>query len=142
MIRILRLDRCLDLFWLEDTTVTRDPMKLGPGQRGCRSMLVQDNVSAALYNDFITRLGLSANRELVGHDAGRHIQRSGFSQKGCRDLLQAVDSGIFAVDIVAHGGAAHGFAHHVRGLGDGVASEVDHRGLPVACSTSCRVSNL
>ena len=40
--------------------------------------------------------------------------------------FEAVDGGVLAVDVVADLGLHHGAPHGGRGLGDGVAAQIDH----------------
>ncbi|MNE50005.1 hypothetical protein D3C80_1445620 [compost metagenome] len=82
---------------------------------------------------FVAPLAVGHQAEQVAHGAGRHEQRAGKAQLGRQVLLQAVDRGIFAVDVIAQLGRQHGLAHARGWLGNGVAAQVDdgHGRLPL-----------
>ena len=75
-------------------------------------------------------------RDEVRLRTGGHEQRRLKTEVRRQPLLQGVHRGIFTIDVVAHGGLHHGFAHGRGGTGDGIAAQVDefHDGLPVAGS--------
>ena len=72
----------------------------------------------ALHDDLVTWLGVHLDRQLIGHGARGHEQRRLFPQHLRRHLLQTIDTGIFAKDIIPHFRFRHGPAHARRGLGD------------------------
>ena len=80
---------------------------------------------AGFSDDFLAGAGVEADGDLVAHGAGG-------DEYGCfagEDLggasFEAVDGGVFAVDVVAYLGGGHGGAHLWSGLGEGVAAQVD-----------------
>jgi len=75
---------------------------------------------------FLAALTVSHQRQQVAHGAGGYEQRRGKAQALGQFGLQAVDAGVFTVDIVATDGAGHRVEHAGGGLGHGVAAQVDH----------------
>src|SRR5437899_6171192 len=41
--------------------------------------------------------------------------------------FEAIDGGVFAIDVVADFGFEHSLAHGGRRLGDGIAAQIDHK---------------
>ena len=82
----------------------------------------------AFDDDFLAWLRVKANGELIAHRAGRHEERGLFPKHCGHHLLEAIDGGIFAVDIVSHVCACHRFSHGVSGFRDRIAAQVDHQG--------------
>ena len=76
----------------------------------------------ALYDDFLARLRVEANGELIGHRAGWHEERGLFPKHRGRHLLEAIHGGIFAVDIVSHFSACHCLSHGFGGFRDRIAA--------------------
>ena len=65
--------------------------------------------------------------EQIAHAAGGNEER-GFLLENFRGaVLQAIDGGVFAVDVVANFGFGHGAAHGGRWFCDGVAAKIDGR---------------
>ena len=62
---------------------------------------------------------------LVRHGAGGHPDGRLLAQHRCDAILERVDAGVLAVDVVADLGGGHGLAHARSGAGDGVAAEID-----------------
>ncbi len=63
--------------------------------------------------------------DLVGHRAGRHVERGLLAGDLGGALLQPVDGRIVAEPVVADLGVGHGPAHGGGGRGDGVRTEID-----------------
>ena len=63
--------------------------------------------------------------DLVGHRAGRHVERGLLAGDLGGALLQPVDGGIVAEPVVADLRVGHRLAHGGGGSGDGVRTEVD-----------------
>ena len=74
----------------------------------------------------VARLAVDADADLVAHRAGGDEQRRLLAEQVGDALLEPVDGGVFAEDVVADLGGGHGGAHGGRGAGDRVAAEVDH----------------
>ena len=98
-------------------------LNTGVGARGAR--LMPYRVALATDDDVVPRPGQRAKRDLISHRSRRQPKRGFLSEQG-RDLfLQQVDSGIFAVLIVADRSRGDGGAHLLRGTSDGVRTQVD-----------------
>ena len=80
----------------------------------------------ASRDHFLPVLGVQLDRDGVAHGAGGHEQRGFLAGDFGRALLQPVDGGIFAVNVVADLGLHHGAPHLGRGLGHGIAAQIDH----------------
>ena len=74
---------------------------------------------------FLARLCVESNADLVAHGACGDEQRRLTSEGGCRTAFEQVDSGVFAVDVVADLSRCHRSAHLSRGPCDCVGTEVD-----------------
>ena len=77
---------------------------------------------AGFADDFLAVLGVEADGDLVAHGAGGDEDRGLSAEDRGGLLLEPVDGGVFAVDVVANFGCGHGLAHGWGGLGDGVAA--------------------
>ena len=78
-------------------------------------------------DDFLAVLGEQLDRDGVAHGAGGDEQGGLFAGDLGGALLQPVDGGVFAVDVVADLGASIMARRISRGgLGDGVAAQIDH----------------
>jgi hypothetical protein len=87
-------------------------------------------------DDLLSRLRVDLDRNLVSHGAARDEGRGFALENGRRALLEPVDRGIFAVNVVAHHGDLHCLAHFGRRLGYGVAAQVDHTCSPFSVVSS------
>ncbi len=65
-------------------------------------------------NDGLAASGMSKYRGDIAHSAAGNQQRGFFSSKFRYHFLQAVNGGVFMVDIVAKFSVVHGFAHCLR----------------------------
>jgi hypothetical protein len=75
--------------------------------------------------DRIPGAGECGDRALIGHGS-RGDEESGLLSEELRGpLLQAVDAGIFSIDVIAGLGGRHDLAHFCRGLGDRIASQIN-----------------
>ena len=90
--------------------------------------LVVEDVAALLADDLLPMRGVQLDRDLVAHGSAGHEQRRLAAEDLSRALLQPVDGRVFAVNVVADLGFEHGAPHLGRGLGDGVAAQVDGGG--------------
>jgi hypothetical protein len=85
-------------------------------------------VTVRVAQEFVARLAVDADAQLVAHRAGGDEQGGLLAEEGGRFFLEPIDRGVFAVDVVADLGRGHGGAHAGRGAGERVAAEVDHGG--------------
>ncbi len=65
----------------------------------------------AFHDDLVTWLGVHLDAELIGHGPGGNEQRRLFPQQLGRHLLETIDAGVLAKDIIAHLCFGHGLAH-------------------------------
>src|SRR5581483_7167232 len=77
---------------------------------------------------FLPGLGVNLDRDLISHGAAGNENRGFALENLRRALLQAVDCGVFAVNVVAYLGLSHGAAHVGGGTRDRVAAQIN-RGL-------------
>jgi len=61
---------------------------------------------------------MTENGDQVAHGARGDEKRILLAHQARREFLQAVYRGVFAVYIISHFGAVHGFTHLRRGLGN------------------------
>jgi hypothetical protein len=73
----------------------------------------------------VAALAMRHQGEQVRLRAGRHEQGRFETEIVRKTLLQGIDGGIFAIDVIADLGIEHGLAHRARGPGDGIAAQVD-----------------
>ena len=99
-----------------------------PGVQGGGAVLVGHHVLAAARHDGRARSGQHADRDLVRHDTGGNEQRRLLAHPRCEHLFEPPDGRVLAVVVIPHEGVGHGATHRRRGLGDGVAAQVDHVG--------------
>jgi hypothetical protein len=78
-------------------------------------------------------LRMQPNRNLIPHRPCGYEDRS-FAAKSLRGFtLQAIDRGVFTINIVADLGGGHRLAHGWGGAGHGVAAQVDHNVRSLLC---------
>src|SRR5882724_7441032 len=87
-------------------------------------------MGAVVADHLLARLGVELHRDGVAHGAGGNEKRGFLAKDFGGASLQAIDGGIFAVNIVADRGCRHGSAHGFGGLSDGIASEIDQAATP------------
>ena len=102
-----------------------DGVELDAGVAPAGTVLVDHHVLAAAGDDHGAGRGQEAQGDLVGHHPRRDEQGRGLAHPLGVGLLEGVDGGVLAVDVVADDGVGHGPAHLGRGPGDGVRTEVD-----------------
>ena len=98
--------------------------RVDPAQRGDPARLVQEGVRFVAQHHLVAALTVGEDGSQVAHRAGRDVERGFLAHPAGGHLLQAVDSGVFAVNVVADFGFRHRLAHGGRGMGDGVGTEV------------------
>src|SRR5437868_3159730 len=85
-------------------------------------------------HDFVAVRSVELHGDHVAHGARGHKQGGFLTDNFSRALLQAIDGGIFAIDVVADFGFGHCPAHGRGWTCDGITAEVDdaHRtGAPM-----------
>jgi hypothetical protein len=92
-----------------------------------RALLVADDVAIGFAEEFVTRVAVNANAELVAHGARGNEEGGFFAEHAGDSLFEAADGGVFAENIVAHFGGGHGGAHGSGRASYSVAAEVDRR---------------
>ncbi len=93
-----------------------------------RKFVIQ-NVAAGVRDDFLSVLGQKFDANCVTHCPGGDKKGGFFARYGRRAFFEAIDRGVFAVDVVPHFGFRHGAAHSRRGAGNSVAAEVNHAAI-------------
>ena len=102
-----------------------DEPNLCSGQGGGAGGLVPEDVGLVSHDDLIAALAVGEDGHQVAHGAAGHEEAGFLAEHLGSAFLEAVDGGVFAVDVVADLGASHGLPHGLGGLGDGVAAQVD-----------------
>ena len=124
IVRVLETDeRGLDamrIFWpdgrfhllrLHDAAVSGHPMELYAGEGAGCPLLIANDVRLAFGDDFLARLCVTADRQLIGHRSGWDEQGGLFAEEPGHHLLESIDGGVFAVYVVADLSARHRLAH-------------------------------
>ncbi|MCY1538198.1 hypothetical protein D9M68_737260 [compost metagenome] len=130
---VVLLDRRLDLCQVQRAIgLAVDRLRLDRAEHRGTTPLIFISVRLLADDVLVATLAMGHQAKQVAHGAGRHEQRSGETQALRQIALQAVDRRVFAIHVIAQFSAQHGLAHARRGLGDGVAAQVDdgHWRLP------------
>ena len=80
-----------------------------PGNQGYRATgqsresprLININMAVLLSYDFVTRLGVGADRNRIGHRAARNQQASLLAHDGCHSILQFNDRWVFSEHVIS-----------------------------------------
>ena len=99
--------------------------------------LVPDRVALAADDHVVARPRQHAQRDLVGHRAGRQPERGLLAEQRGDALLQRVDGRVLAELVVADRSGGHRRAHRRRRPRDGVGAKVDRR-VDVRHAANCR----
>lgn len=97
---------------------------VNPADGRYSARFVEEGVGFVAEHDFVAALAVGEEGGEVAHGAAGDEEGGFFTCAGGGEFLQAVDGGVFGVDIVANFGFGHGFAHSGGGAGDGVGAEV------------------
>ena len=119
-----RVDGAAQVIRIEQPLLSHQ-VELNPRERTRRARLEQKQVAPVGRDDCVAGLGVRPDRGLVGHRARGDEDRRLLLEALRRDLLEPVDRGILAVDVVPHLRLRDRRAHRGRGPGDGVAPEVE-----------------
>ena len=76
-------------------------------------------------DDFVAGTAMDEDRDFVAHGAGRQEHRRFLAKPFGHHVAETIDRRVFAVDVVADLGLRHGTAHGRRGLGGGIAPQID-----------------
>ena len=109
----------------EDAVRRGDGAEGAAGEVGDHAHLPIEDVGAGLAEDLLAVLGVELDGDLVAHGAGGDEDGSLALEDLGGGALEAIDRGVFRVDVVADLGRGHGFAHGGCRLGDGVATKID-----------------
>ena len=112
----------------EDAARRHDGAEGAAGEVGDHAHLPVEHMGAGLAEDLLPVLGVELDGDLVAHGAGGHEDGGLALEDLGGGALEAIDGGIFRVDIVADLGRGHGLAHGGGGLGNGVAAKIDWHG--------------
>ncbi len=115
-----------DLLSGDDPALTMDLIDLHPGKGRDATGFGAKGMVALLHDNFVTRLGLGLDAELVGHGAGRDEESCFKAQQIGGHLLQVIDRRVFAKNVVAHFRIGHGQAHGLGRLCNGITTQIDH----------------
>ena len=105
-----------------------------PQLRRRAARLVPGRVAFAADHHLVARPRQHAQGDLVRHRARGQPERCLLAEQLGQAVLQAIGERVFAVLIVAHRCACHGFAHRRCRPGDGVGAQVDRVVGVHACS--------
>ena len=126
-IRGHRADVSDDLVGGEQSPFRLDGADHAAAEPGHHGEFVIEQVGARIADDFLPVLGEQLDGDGVPHGAGGNEQGGRFAGDFGGTLFEAVDGGIFAIHVVADLGFEHGAPHGRRGLGNGIAAQIDHR---------------
>jgi hypothetical protein len=87
-------------------------------------------VGGLIEQDGVAGFGVGADGNLIRHGAGGDVDGILDSQEQGYFGFQFFHGGVVTIDVIAYGGAGHGFAHSFCGLAAGVAAEIDHAFTP------------
>ena len=125
----------------EDAAVAQNRMNGDPGERRRSAALRAHDVRADVHDDAVAGFGVRADRHLVRHGAGGHVDGVVLAQNLGGAGLEPLDRGIVAVHVVADGGLGHRLTHCGGGTGDRVAAEIDHRELSSGAANSMSMTS-
>src|SRR5271163_1584537 len=119
-------NRVADFVPGEDTVVDVDRADQASREPCGHGEFPIQNVGARFAHDFLAVLSVDLDGDDVSHGAGGDEEPGFFAENFGGALFQPVDSGVFAVNVVADFGFGHSAAHSSRGTSYGVAAEIDH----------------
>jgi len=122
---VARAQDSLDLRRGDGPAHTRQGAHLHPGESGGRAGLVMKDVAILFTIDFVARLGVALDGQLVALGAAADIEGGFFAKQCGHFFLEAVDRRVFAENVVAHLGGGHGRPHLGGGFGHSVAAQID-----------------
>ena len=85
-------------------------------------------------DDLVPHLRQGAEAELVAHRPRGDVESGLLAQHAGHHLLEPLDGGVLAVDVVPHRSLGHRSAHGVARPGDRVAAQIDRVGYDIASS--------
>jgi hypothetical protein len=131
-VRVVGLDRGLDLREIERAVgAVGERLRLDAPEHRTAARLVAVGVGLLADDVLVAALAMAHQRGEVRLRPGREEQRGLEAEELRRALLELVHGRIVAEHVVADRGGRHRRAHRGRGLGYGVAAQVDdlgHRG--------------
>ena len=99
-----------------------------------RAGLVPGDMGFGADDHLVAGAGEELQGDLIGHRAGGDEQRRLLAEQFGDAGLQAVDRGVLAILVIAHGGGGHGGPHGIGREGDRVRAKID----PLHRVTCCR----
>ena len=109
----------------EDAALSSNGARQAAGEGGHHRHLPIEYMGAGFADDFLTVIGMEANRNLVAHGSGWN-ENGGLTAEDFRSArFEEINGWIFTIDIVAYFSRSHGGTHCLGGACDGVASKVD-----------------
>ena len=125
-VRVVRLDGRSDVGQRHAALrVLRQGLRLHAAKHRRAAAFVAVGVRQLANDVFIAPPAVRQDAAQVALRARRHEQRRLFAGDGGDAFLQRIHRRVVAKHVVAQGRGHHGGAHGGRGLGDGVAAEVD-----------------
>src|SRR6516164_3146312 len=95
------------------------------GKSGHRCHLVIEDVRPLFTNDLLAVPGVDLDRRLITHRSRGNKQASLTAEELGGVFLEAVNSWVLAINIIADVCLGHSATHRRRGTGDGVAAQVN-----------------
>ncbi len=95
------------------------------GEDRARPSLVAVDVGQPVADHLVAGGGQEPQANLVGHGAAGGEEGCLLAQEVGHLLLEGVDGGVLAANVVAHLGPVHGLAHGGGGPGDRVGTQID-----------------
>ena len=133
-----RLHRGADVLRPEAPVLARHGPRYDAGQHGHARQLVLNDVATLFDQHLLAGDGEDADRDLVAHDPGGDPQ-GGLEAEHLRGhVLEAVDAGVLAVDVVADVGFGHRPPHLGRRLSHRVGTQINHDSVSLSGSFTFR----
>src|SRR5581483_10944507 len=115
------------LVWVDEAAVVVARLaQLDAADPGRAGDLVVQYVGLAAHDGFVAALAVRQQRDEVGHGAAGDEHGRLLAHPVGGHLLQALDGGVVAEDVVSDFGPEHRLAHRRRGMRDRVAAQVDY----------------
>jgi hypothetical protein len=105
---VFRMNSIHELLDLQHSVIAFDRLRGDPKELGVRALLIAEDVTVGFTKEFVARLAVDAQAELITHRAGWNEECGFFAEHRGDLLFQPADGGIVAKNVVTHLGCGHG----------------------------------